>query len=151
MKFNEKLQELRMAQELSYKELGEYIYVEARAVRDWERGRGYPSLPLLIAISKFFGVTIDELLAGDMAELPISSVGVQNVFLDLRFGEKVYMMRKQLRLSRAEFCERVHVATSSLETWEKELTLPSVLTLMKVSKFFGVPIDEMIHVEINEN
>lgn len=65
MEFNIKLQELRKRKGLTQDELAECLYVSRPAISKWESGRGYPSIDSLKAISKFFGVTIDELLSSD--------------------------------------------------------------------------------------
>ena len=65
MEFNEKLQELRKQKGLTQEELAEVLFVSRTAVSKWESGRGYPNIDSLKAISKFYGVTIDELLSGD--------------------------------------------------------------------------------------
>lgn len=65
MEFYEKLQELRKSRGLTQEELAESIFVSRSAISKWESGRGYPSIDLLKEISKFFSVTIDELLSGE--------------------------------------------------------------------------------------
>ena len=65
MEFHEKLQELRKQTGLTQEELAEALYVSRTAVSKWESGRGYPSIDSLKALSKFFSVTVDELLSGD--------------------------------------------------------------------------------------
>lgn len=65
MEFNEKLQHLRKQKNLTQEELAEILYVSRTAVSKWESGRGYPNIDSLKAISKCFGVTIDELLSGE--------------------------------------------------------------------------------------
>ena len=65
MEFNEKLQELRKQKELTQEELAEILFVSRTAISKWESGRGYPSIESLKAISKFFAVSIDELLSGE--------------------------------------------------------------------------------------
>ena len=65
MNFNEKLQELRKQKGITQEELAESVYVSRAAVSKWESGRGYPSIDSLKALSKFFTVTIDELLSSD--------------------------------------------------------------------------------------
>ena len=65
MEFNEKLQELRIQKGLTQEELADMLYVSRTAISKWESGRGYPNIDSLKVISKFFGVTIDELLSGD--------------------------------------------------------------------------------------
>lgn len=65
MEFNEKLQELRKQKGLTQEELAELLYVSRTAISKWESGRGYPNIDSLKAISKFFSVSLDELLSGD--------------------------------------------------------------------------------------
>ncbi len=65
MEFNEKLQELRKSKGLTQEELAEKLYVSRTAVSKWESGRGYPNIESLKEISKFFSVSIDELLSGE--------------------------------------------------------------------------------------
>lgn len=65
MEFNEKLQELRKKKGLTQEELAEALYVSRTAVSKWESGRGYPGIDSLKAISKYFAVSLDELLSSD--------------------------------------------------------------------------------------
>ena len=62
MEFNEKLQELRKGKALTQEELAEALFVSRTAISKWESGRGYPSLESLKQISRFFAVSIDELI-----------------------------------------------------------------------------------------
>ena len=65
MEFQEKLQELRKQKGLTQEELAEALYVSRTAISKWESGRGYPNIDSLKTISKFFSVTIDELLSSE--------------------------------------------------------------------------------------
>lgn len=65
MEFNEKLQELRKQKGITQEELAEALFVSRTAVSKWESGRGYPNIESLKALSKFFSVSLDELLSGD--------------------------------------------------------------------------------------
>lgn len=65
MEFNEKLQELRKSRGLTQEELAEALYVSRTAISKWESGRGYPSIDSLKEISRYFSVSIDDLLSGD--------------------------------------------------------------------------------------
>ena len=62
MEFNEKLQELRKSRSLTQEELAEALFVSRTAISKWESGRGYPSLDSLKEISRYFSVSIDELI-----------------------------------------------------------------------------------------
>ena len=62
MEFHEKLAELRKSKGMTQEELAQALYVSRTAVSKWESGRGYPSIDSLKEISRFFAVTIDELI-----------------------------------------------------------------------------------------
>ena len=65
MEFGEKLQELRKNKDMTQEELAEALYVSRTAISKWESGRGYPSIDSLKEISRFFSVSIDELLSAE--------------------------------------------------------------------------------------
>ena len=50
---------------LEQEELAEALFVSRTAISKWESGRGVPNIESLKAISKFFSVSIDELLSGE--------------------------------------------------------------------------------------
>ena len=88
MEFHEKLQELRKQKKLTQEELAAALFVSRTAVSKWESGRGYPNIDSLKAISKFYSVSIDELLSGD-ALLTIAQADArqtQTHYRDLVFG-----------------------------------------------------------------
>ena len=65
MTFGEILKKLRTDKGLTQDELAEKIYVTRTAISKWESGRGFPNIESLKAISKYFSVSLDELLSGE--------------------------------------------------------------------------------------
>lgn len=65
MEFHEKLQELRKSKGLTQEELAEALFVSRTAISKWESGRGYPNIDSPKAISKYFSVSLDDLLSSD--------------------------------------------------------------------------------------
>lgn len=88
MEFNEKLQELRKQKGITQEELAKKLYVSRTAISKWESGRGYPNIDSIKAISKFFSITIDELLSTDEALMIAEeeSKEKEKHFCDLAFG-----------------------------------------------------------------
>lgn len=88
MEFGEKLQELRRKKGLTQEELAEALYVSRTAVSKWELGRGYPNIDSLKEISKFFSVSIDELLSGEKLLSIAKKENKSNIrnMCDLLFG-----------------------------------------------------------------
>lgn len=65
MEFYEKLQELRKKRGLTQEELAEALYVSRTTISKWESGRGYPNIESLKDISKYFSISIDDLLSSE--------------------------------------------------------------------------------------
>lgn len=65
MEFHEKLQELRKNKGLTQEALANELFVSRTAISKWESGKGYPSIDSLKEISKYFSVTIDDLLSSE--------------------------------------------------------------------------------------
>ena len=61
------LSRLRKERGLTQREVAEAIHVSAQAVSKWERGQGCPDVSLLPALARKFGVSLERLLAGDLA------------------------------------------------------------------------------------
>ena len=88
MEFHEKLQELRKNKGLTQEELAEALYVSRTAVSKWESGRGYPNIESLKDISKFFSVSIDDLLSSEKLLSIAEKENKSNIrnMCDLLFG-----------------------------------------------------------------
>lgn len=88
MGFNEKLQELRKNKGMTQEELAEVLYVSRTTISKWELGRGYPSIDSLKDISKFFSVSIDDLLSGEKLLTLAEKENKSNIrnMCDLLFG-----------------------------------------------------------------
>jgi len=70
MKLNEKILYYRKAAKLSQEELASRVGVSRQAVSKWELGDATPEVDKLLALSRAFGVTTDELLSeGEPEEL----------------------------------------------------------------------------------
>lgn len=50
---------------MTQEELAEALFVSRTAISKWEQGRGYPSLDSLKEISRFFSVSIDDLICSE--------------------------------------------------------------------------------------
>ena len=86
MEFHLKLQELRKRRNLTQEELAQALFVSRTAISKWESGRGYPNIESLKAISKYFSISVDELLSG---------------------GELLTLAEEEQREKEKRFCGRV--------------------------------------------
>ena len=58
---------LRSARELSQQQLAEAMDVSRQTINSIEKERYTPSLPLAIALARFFGMTVEEVFHADDA------------------------------------------------------------------------------------
>ena len=63
--FKERLRCLRIEKAVTQKEIGKVINVSDAAIRFYEAGKREPTIKGLIALSEFFGVSIDYLVGAD--------------------------------------------------------------------------------------
>lgn len=72
----EKLARLREQNNMSQFEVAEALDVSRQAISRWETGRAKPSTEKLIALSRLYGVPLDELVGGEPAR---AESGAENV------------------------------------------------------------------------
>ncbi len=59
------LKELRKEKEWTQEQLAELLGVTNRSISRWENGNNLPDLDLLIQISEYFGIGLEEILSGE--------------------------------------------------------------------------------------
>lgn len=70
VELNEKLISLRKDKKMSQQDLAEALNVSRQAVSRWEVGIAIPSMDNLLALSKLFGVPLNELVGADRGPMP---------------------------------------------------------------------------------
>ena len=68
MNFHKTLQRLRKEKGMSQEELGEKLGVSRQTISKWEGDSAYPDMLNLVTISRFFDVSVDELISGQKEE-----------------------------------------------------------------------------------
>ncbi len=87
--------DLRKEKELTQKELAEKLNVSDKAISRWETGKGYPDVNSLLALSEFFRVSVNELLAGKrIEEEKLSEIADKNVINAIETKEKTVKKKK---------------------------------------------------------
>lgn len=65
MEFNVKIKTRREQLGFTQTEVANHLYVTRQTISKWELGKSYPDLELLIALSDFYDLSLDDLLKGD--------------------------------------------------------------------------------------
>lgn len=65
MSIGNQIMAMRRERQLTQEQFGSLFHVTRQTVSNWENGKSYPDLQLLVAISNQFGVSLDTLLKED--------------------------------------------------------------------------------------
>lgn len=65
MKIGQKLKGLRVKSGLSQEKVAEQLYVSRQAISKWENDEAFPDMANLVAIAKFYNVSVDYILSED--------------------------------------------------------------------------------------
>lgn len=62
------IRELRRNKDITQEQLAEQLNVSRRTVSRWETGSNMPDLDILIELAEYFGITVAELLEGEISQ-----------------------------------------------------------------------------------
>lgn len=66
MELSAQIKKYRAALKLSQEELAEKVYVTRQTISNWENEKSYPDIHSLLLLSALFGVSLDQLIKGDI-------------------------------------------------------------------------------------
>ena len=66
MELQNQIKKYRTNMELSQEELAEKVYVTRQTISNWENGKSYPDIHSLLLLSNLFGISLDQLIKGDV-------------------------------------------------------------------------------------
>lgn len=56
----------------------------------------------------------------------------------MKFGEKLYQLRKSAGLSQEEFGNLFNVSRQSVSKWESNQAYPEIQTIVSISEYFNI-------------
>lgn len=65
----------------------------------------------------------------------------------MTFGEKIQKLRKERGLSQKQLATLISVSRQALSKWENSASIPDTENVLRISKTFGVSIDDLLNDE----
>ena len=65
----------------------------------------------------------------------------------MEFSEKLQMLRKQKGLTQEALANSIYVSRTAISKWESGRGYPSIDSLKALSKFFSIPLDDLLSSE----
>lgn len=69
MEIGRQIKKYRTELKLSQEELADKVYVIRQTVSNWENDKNYPDIHSLVLLSSLFGISLDDLVKGDVKEM----------------------------------------------------------------------------------
>lgn len=60
------------------------------------------------------------------------------------FGENIKALRRQHNLTQLELCSVLDITQYALSGYERDIITPDVETVLKMAKYFGITVDELL-------
>ena len=83
IKIGEFISSQRRKNNLTQAALAEKLGITDRAVSKWERGKGLPDVSLMLDLCEIFGITVNELLCGEMISMENINQKNEQLLLDM--------------------------------------------------------------------
>ena len=97
----ENLKHLRETKGVSQEKMAQALNVSYQAVSKWETGKSLPDITLLPLISRYFGITIDELLMAEQLDEKLLfeqyETEAERLFRDGKVAENIPLWREALK------------------------------------------------------
>lgn len=155
--FSENLKRLRIIYNISQRQLAIKSGVPRSNLSYYESKKAEPTLTQLIKISNFFNISIDDLIFKklDLEHLKKTRIreeskeGVKISSFEI-FQNNLRILRGEKKLYRVELAEKTDMSVSNISFYESGKIEPKLSSLVKISEFFQVSIDELVSEDISE-
>ena len=149
MNIGEQINNLRKQHGLSQDDFVNLFNVSRQTISNWENGKSYPDLEMIIKVSDYFKISIDELLKNDVQT-------VKKLIMKKRQKRSIsyycqFYVFQELLLS-GDYTANIKIAQRLIFTMEKHETYKSNETKepsMNVANgYFSVPKDEKLDIQV---
>lgn len=136
-KFQERLQDLLIENDLSRLQLAKNIGISFETLNGYFNKDFYPELNVAIKISRYFNCSLQYLM-GLTDEFKINDVN------NLSFTETIKKLLKENKLSIEKLMKTLNMSEANFYRWQSGKTKPAMNSLIAIANFFDVTIDYLI-------
>ena len=145
-----RLRQLRKGQNISCKELAQMFDITENAVQSWERGSKTPNENRLIALSKFYDVSLKWIICGDEQSMfednaLLTSSKTARKIVQEYVGKRFRALREERKLTRDEAGAEFDMPKRAIGRWETGTFIPARKRLVEIAGFYGVSVDWILH------
>ena len=136
------LQQLRKEQGLTQEHLGEKLHISGKTISRWETGTYMPPVEMLLALSELYGVSMNELVAGErLTPEALPQAAEENLTATLK-EQEVFQFNERKRFW-LEKWQKEHrgllplliaavIVLSAAAAWHERLDLVAIISLLAI-------------------
>ncbi len=136
------LQVLRKEQGLTQEQLGEKLHISSKTISRWETGTYMPPVEMLLALSELYGVSMNELVAGErLTPEALPQAAEENLTASLK-EQEVFQFNERKRFW-LEKWQKEHrgllplliaavVLLSAAAAWNERIDLVAIISLLAI-------------------
>lgn len=140
-KMGKLIQKLRKEKQLTQKQLADELGVSDKAVSKWERGISIPDANLFEPLSQLLGITLTELLHGEIIENPISKEESDSLIkdsLNLAENNRNTIQNKRMRIKLFVITVCSFILSLLIFAWMKKFPSTSFLVIFPMLLVFQI-------------
>ena len=136
------LQELRKEHGLTQEQLGEKLHISGKTISRWETGTYMPPVEMLLALSELYGVSMNELVAGErLTPEALPQAAEENLTTTLKEQEVFqFNERRQFWLEKWQKEHRALlplliaavILLSAVAAWNERIDLVAIISLVAI-------------------
>ena len=127
-----KLRELREEKRLSLRQVASDLNISFSNLASIERGEVKLHEETAKTFANYYGVSIDYLL------------GFNEETRKILIGDKIKKLREDAHVSQIELSQKINVGNKTLSDYERNISQPSLQTLLDIANFFNVSVDYLL-------
>lgn len=138
-----RLAEIREDSDISQMKMANILGVKRQAYSLWELGINIIPFDYLYKFASYFNLSIDYVLGLTNSRDYIE----YNEFNLKSIGERLKRVRKERGLSQVELARALDVTQACIVRYEKGIICMSTSNIYKYSKYFDIPINELVNIK----
>ncbi len=132
------LKYLREQRGMSQRECAEIFGLSGSAVTMWEKDQRKPDIEMLVRLSKYFGVTLDDLILKDLRPpIPL-------YVLNLRF------LRNSHKMTQEDIGNLLNVTQKRVSEYEEGERPLEIEKLVKIANHFWLTLDQLVKEDLSK-
>ncbi len=115
-------------------ELAARLGVSQETIANYEAGRREPSIDIVAAMARIFGITVDDLLRGS-SDIPERGS---------TFSERLENLLRKNGITANKMLTDLELSRNSIVDWRKRGTIPGAEIVADIAEYFGVSIEYLL-------